>query len=278
MKGLKLILPVICLFLLFVTASQAAISLVDLESSGFRTDIDIDVTQAQVSSGSGIPGDFELLMCTTVSDGGNSFLDPTPGGWTAINEGECGGDGVCILGIFQRFDRSPESSVITCNWTDPTSAVAALSLRYRGVDSDNPVIDLECAEGGADDPLTIPSVNTEPGSAVVLTYSFGFAPNIIKGLQAEPIFQGFTSAVGQYTAMQPYQQVIAAAESLIFRTGGPTGDFQFGPSGSDWRGCAIALRAAPTDIPTISEWGLGVFAALFGIAAVWALRRRAARA
>ena len=32
-----------------------------------------------------------------------------------------------------------------------------------------------------------------------------------------------------------------------------------------------------TNIPTLSEWGLGVFAALFAIAAVWALRRRAVR-
>ncbi|MGH7848896.1 MAG: IPTL-CTERM sorting domain-containing protein [Thermodesulfobacteriota bacterium] len=31
-------------------------------------------------------------------------------------------------------------------------------------------------------------------------------------------------------------------------------------------------------MPTLSEWGLGIFAALFGVAAVWALRRRAARA
>ena len=193
------------------------------------------------------------------------------------------GDGVCILGIFQRYDQSADSSVITCNWTDPTSAVAALSLRYGGVDSDNPVLDVQCSEGNADDQLIIPSVNTEPGSAVLLAYTFGLAPNINKGLQginkgleADPIFQGFTSAVGQELS-QP-QEVITAAESLLFRTGGPTGDFNFGLAGLDWRACAIALRAAPVNIPTLSEWGLGIVTALIGIAAVWVLRRRDQRA
>ena len=67
--------------------------------------------------------------------------------------------------------------------------------------------------------------------------------------------------------------------SIQFPEGGPTGDITLLPSlNLDWRACTIALRMEPTNIPTLSEWGLGIFAALTGIAAVGVLRRRAARA
>ena len=60
---------------------------------------------------------------------------------------------------------------------------------------------------------------------------------------------------------------------------GPTGEADVGGIyPHDWRACTIVLRAATTGIPTLSEWGLGVFVALTGIAAIWALRRRDQRA
>lgn len=274
-------LTFIIMCILPAAASHALVNLADTETTGFRSDVDNNVTQVEVSSGSGLPGDFEVLICSTVSDGSNSFLDPAPDIWSAIDTGDCAG-GICILGIFGRFDQSPDSSAITCNWTEPTSAVAALSFRYRGVDGDNPVLDVQCSVGNADDQLIIPSVNTEPGSAVLLAYTFGFNPNSTKGspginesLAADPIFQGGNAAVGQELS-QP-QEVITAGQSLIYRSGGPTGDFNFGIAGLEWRACAISLSPGPVNIPALSEWGLGAFAVLFGIAAVWALRRQAAR-
>ncbi len=280
MKILRLMLFTFFVLFLSVSASRARINLVDSETTGFRSNIDNNVTQVEVSSGSGNAGDLEVLFCSTVSYGGNSFLDPAPDGWMEINQGECGGNGPCIFGIFRRFDQSADSSVIACNWTDPTSAVAAISFRYSGVDSENPVIDVQCSEGTGADQLIIPSVNTEPGSAVIIAISFGFAPdqNMMINLQANPIFQGNESAVGQSTS-PPIQQVIVSAQSNLYLAGGPTGDFQFGTAGSDWRGCAIALRAVPTTIPTLSEWGMIAAATGLMIVGVYfAVRRRKAQA
>ena len=169
LNSLKLIPLTICILLLSVPASRAVIQVVDVESSGFRLDLDNNITSGLVSTGSGAPGDFELLLCTAFSDGNNSFLDPTPGNWSTIDSGECGGNGgPCIFGVFGGSDNSASSTDISCNWTDPVSAFAAGLFRLRGVDRDNPVIAVACNTGIPGEVITAPSVDAEPNSFVIV--------------------------------------------------------------------------------------------------------------
>lgn len=272
-KKLNLIFFAVSLFVLSTTASQAVVELVDVDDTGQRVDIDNNITSGVIATGSGSQGDFEVIMCGTFSDGNNSFLDPAPGDWSTLDNGECGGNGSCILGIFGRSGNSADSSEISCNWTDPTNAFAAGSFRYSGVDGENPVIDIACETGGSAELVIAPSVITEPGSAVIRIVS-----NSINNANFQPdqILEGQFIAVG--VSSQSGQYVAEIGRSFAFPEGGPTGDYEFGFSeGYDWRACTIALRMAPRNIPALSEWGLGIFAAISGIAAVWALRRRAVK-
>jgi hypothetical protein len=120
-------------------------------------------------------------------------------------------------------------------------------------------------------------VNTEPGSAIIISIQagkLGLDMLEVSNL-AEPVFQGDFSALG---GSQFGEQASALGISILFPEGGPTGDIPLIPATDfDWRACTIALRMEPTNIPTLSEWGLGIFVALTGIAAVWALRRRACK-
>lgn len=274
MKNIRIISLTICLFLFSVTVSQAVVELVDTESSGIRQDIDNNITSGLIATGSGLPGDFVVLMCSTFSGGNNSFLDPTPGDWATLDSGACGGTRQCIVGIFGRFDESSGSSDISCNWTDPTNAFAAGSFRNRGVDNDNPVIDVACNSGGVGSEIIAPSVITEPGSAVIRVLTIG--GRAAGDLQSNHIVQGDFQAAG--VSQQTGEVVLAFGESEKFLIGGPTGTIDEGFLPADWRACTIALRMAPENIPTLSEWGLGIFVALIGIVAVFALRRRTERA
>src|SRR3990167_108091 len=276
LNNVKLILFAIPLLLISVTASQAVVSLVDSDSSGLRQDIDNNITSGLIATGSGLPGDFEVIMCSTFSDGNNSFLAPDPGDWSTLDSGECGGDGQCILGIFGRFDESSGSTDISCNWTDPANVFAAGSFRYRGVDADNPVIDTACNNGGPDSIVTAPSVITEPGSAVIIVFTFAVDTTPNPPVLTDQITEGGFSAAG--ISQQTGEFIVTGGMSSVFPKGGPTGDLNLGGSGTlDWRVCTIALRMAPTEIPTLSEWGLGIFVALTAMAAAWALRRRSVR-
>ncbi|MEW6146194.1 MAG: hypothetical protein AB1598_14370 [Thermodesulfobacteriota bacterium] len=275
LKNLKTFLYAVPLLLLSVTASHAVVQLVDIESTGTRIDIDVDVTQGVIATGSGFPGDFELLMCSTYSDGNNTFLDPVPDSWSTLDEGECGGNEQCILGIYGRFDGSPDSTDITCSWTDPTDAFAAGAFRYRGVDPDNPVIDVACNTGGPNELITAPSVITESRSAVIRVITLGF--NVFQNPVVEPdqVFEGVFTALGINS--QSGEFVLTIGESFLFLEGGPTGDLIVGSVPADWRACTIALRMAPTNIPTLSEWGmLAAAAGLMLVGVFFAVRRRRA--
>lgn len=276
LNNIRIISLTICLFLLSVTVSQAIVELVDTESSGQRVDIDNNITSGLIATGSGRPGDFEVLMCSTSSDGSNSFIDPTPGDWATLDSGSCGGTRQCVLGIFGRFDESSGSSDISCNWTDPTNAFATGSFRYKGVDKDNPVIDVACSSGGVGSTFTAPSVITEPGSVVIRVATVGSTE--FKPFQSNQFPHGFFDSLG--ISNPTGENVDEEGISATFLEGGPTGtvDFSRGSDFPDWRACTIALRMAPENIPTFSEWGLGIFVALIGIAAVFALRGRTVRA
>jgi len=266
-KNIKLILFSIPLFFLSVTASQAVVELVDTEESGIRNNVDNDITQGIIASGSGAAGDFEVIMCSTFSDGNNFFLNPTPGDWSELDSGQCGGSGACILGIFGRFDESADSSNIACNWTDTTSVFAAGSFRYSGVDIDNPIIAVACNSGTAG-AMVAPSVITEPGSAVIGVTSVGADLNLVTQDVVGSIFgQGFSSSADEFT--------LIFASSFEFLKGGPTGDIILGSTSADWRACTIALRMEPTEIPTLSEWGMIASATgLMLIGVYFALKRK----
>jgi hypothetical protein len=270
----RLIAVTVFVYILSAAASHAVVQLVDTEDSGFRLGIDIDITQGVVETGSGFPGDFVLLTCGTFSDGNNTFLDPVPDSWSTLDSGECGGNEQCIQGIFARFDESAESSEITCNWTDPTDAFAAGTFRYRGVDPVNPVIAVACNTGGFGDRVIFPSVVTEPLSTVILIITFGEDLITNPSVQPDQIFEGGFLALGQNTPGSG-EFVMTQGQSFSFPEGGPTGDFDLGTSGFDFRACTVALRMASTNIPTLSEWGmLAAAAGLMIVGVFFAVRRK----
>lgn len=227
--------------------------------------------QAVVNIPSGIEGDFEIITCTTAYET-NAFFDPTPGVFSLLDSGGCGGVDSCQLAVWTRLDESAGASQILCNWDLNTNVFAAGVLRYSGVDTNNPIIGVEC-ETGVGSVATAPSINTQKGSEVLWIVSllrYNLIPKV--NAQAENALFEVTSSFGTQT-------IELFAASSTFEESGPTGEeeFQLETESDNWRACTIALRAFQSNIPTLSEWGLGIFAVLFGIAAVWALRRRAAR-
>jgi hypothetical protein len=228
--------------------------------------------QAEVNVPAGIPGDFEIITCTTAYET-NTFFDPTPGSFSLLDSGGCGGVDSCELAFWTRLDDSAGASQIFCNWDLNTNVFAAGALRYSGVDINNPIIGVDCGTG-VGLVATAPSIDTQKGSEVLRVVSllrYNVAPGV--AAQAEKLLFEVTSASGTQT-------IELFAVSSTFEESGPTGEeeFQLGTSADNWRACTIALRAVEHQIPTLSEWGLGIFAGLFGLSAVWALRRRAVRA
>ncbi len=228
--------------------------------------------QAAVNIPSGMQGDFEIISCTTAYET-NTFFNPTPGVFSLLDSGGCGGVDSCQLAIWTRLDDSSGASQIFCNWDLNTNVFAAGVVRYSGVDINNPVIGVEC-DTGVGLVATAPSIDTQKGSEVIRIVSllrYNLVPMVTA--QAENELFEVTSSFGTQT-------IELFATSSTFEESGPTGEaeFQLETESDNWRACTIALRSFQTNIPTLSEWGLGIIAALFGIAAVLALRRRAARA
>jgi len=277
LNTLRLIAVTVFLYLLSAAASHAVVTLVDTESSGFRVNLDNNITSGVIASGSGNPGDFEVVMCGTFSDGNNIFFDPSPGDWSTIDSGECGGNEQCILGIFGRFDDSADSSDISCNWTDPTDAFSAGAFRFRGVDPGNPILDSACNSGGPQSIITAPSVNTVPGSAVIVVIQLGLLASPGITTLADPILAGEFNAIG---ISEFGEQTETLGFSILSPSGGPTGEIPLLPADNvDWRACTIAFRMAPANIPTISEWGMfSAAAGLMIVGVFFAARRRKTQA
>jgi len=269
---LRLIAVTIFLCLLTAAASHAVVTLESVEVDGTN---DLNDNEGLISVGSGQTGNLEVLICTTFSDG-NNFFDGPPAGFETLDAGACGGPGQCILGIFTGFAQSSGPSENLCSWVDITQVYGGGSFRYSGVDNVNPIIDSAC-ESGTGGTAVAPSVITEPNSAVIRVAAFA---SQLAGLVVQPdqVLEGSFSS----TQIGDNGQAIEVRGlSFSYEEGGPTGSldipFLFLPGSSGWRACTIAIRTAPHNIPTLSEWGLGAFAGLFGITAVWALRRRAVR-
>ena len=268
---LRLIAVTIFLCLLSVAASHA----VTFESVEVDGKSDLNDNEGPITIGSGNAGDFAVLICTTFSDG-NNFFDGPPAGFESLDAGACGGAGECILGIFTGFAQSSGLSDVVCSWVDITQVYGGGSFRYSGVDNVNPIIDSAC-QSGSGSTAVAPSVITEPNSAVIRVAAFGVQ---LAGVLVQPD-QVLEASFSSTQVSNNGQGIQVQGYSFSYDEGGPTGSLDlplmFLPGSSGWRACTIAIRTAPRNIPTLSEWGIGAFAGLFGIAAVWALRRRAVR-
>jgi hypothetical protein len=215
--------------------------------------------QAAVNVPAGIQGDFEIITCTTAYET-NAFFDPTPGVFSLLDSGGCGGVDSCQLAIWTRLDDSAGASQIFCNWDLNTNVFAAGVLRYSGVDINNPIIGVGC-ETGVGSVATAPSIDTQKDSEVIWVVSllrYNLTPMVTA--QAENVLFEVTSASGTQTI-----ELLAA--SSTFEESGPTGEeeFQLGTESDNWRACTIALRSVQTNIPTLSEWGMIAAAAGLGL-------------
>ncbi len=274
MKKLLLLPVFVLIALVAVSVSQANVLIEDVNSTQ-DADFNGGLLSGVIETGSGAPGDYELISCGIFADGNpNPFNAPSPGSWNEIVNETCFPDS-CQLGIWSRFTDSSGSDDITCSWdTDNSSAFAAGSFRYNNVDKDNPIIDSACSEF---DPLSqmyvTDPVQFEAGSQLVqiLLISGG---NQSGALSADPFSDGFTELVEvgpglALTGISEFQDTAGTFQFPAFPRIGDTIALKF---------CAISLRMAPKVIPTMSEWGLIATAGVLGIISFFALRRRKAAA
>jgi len=168
-------LPIIVLSLLLISFESYANVIVEDADSTTEVNGNPSFTSADVPTGSGLVGDFELIACGVSTFIGNTFSDPSQGTWTLLDTGPCGGTGLCAHGIWGRFTDNPASENITCNWAIPSVVFAAGSFRYSEVDPFDPIIDVACDNGsdfGANVMATAPSISTVAGSQVVRIYTY----------------------------------------------------------------------------------------------------------
>ena len=266
---IKIITVLVFLFSLSADSSRAEIFVENVFANANSNPVPF--TQSAVGTPTGSAGDFEIITCGTFSGGGNSFLDPGPDLFDTVDIGNCNDGFVCIQGIWSRFVDSAGSDVNFCNWTEQVNVFGAGSIRWSGVDRKNPIVATACATG-LSEIATAPSADAEEGSYVARIYTL--SPTI------DQLVGGAAFISGEFTATAIFgaQELVVHGRTDPAAGAGPTGTADYSiDRPSSWRACTIVLRAAAANIPTLSEWGLGVFAVLFGIAAVWALRRRAAR-
>lgn len=168
-------LSAIVLSLLIISFESQANVIVEDADSATEVNENPSFTSADVPTGSGLIGDYQLIACGVSSDNGNIFPDPVPGTWTELDQGPCGGTGICSHGIWGRFTDNPASEDITCEWTIPTFVFGAGSFRYNEVDPIDPIIAVACNTGagiGTNVMATAPSLNTIAGSQVARIFTF----------------------------------------------------------------------------------------------------------
>ena len=276
----QLFLPVVVLTVFVLsTISQADVSIVDIESD-IRFSNERPFNTGVVETGSGSPGDYELIACGVVNPNkSDSFQLPSPGEWTELDTGQCGGSFSCIGGIWGRFTNNPNSENIACNWTEVHFVFAAGSMRFSGVDAD-PIIAVSCDTGTGDSTATAPSVVTEAGSFVARIYTF--TPFTIVNIEPSTFAQLVPFVQYDSLALNTFQFVGSDGSGDFFEEAGPTGtaDLTFALAPISWRACTIAHRMGTPPslpIPTMSEWGFMAVAAFMGVAGIWFLRRRQAQ-
>ncbi len=264
-----LFLPIFVLSLFFISSvSQADVEIVQMTGNS-RSDPGFTSSIVEIGPGD---GDYDLIVCGIETDGANPFELPTPGSWDELDNGTCVGP-LCQMGIWGRENLDPSSEDINCNWQDGTRGFAAGSIRYRGVDTDNPIIDMACSEFDGQD-LVIDSVSSEPGAQIVLLNTV-----VTTGSESGQNIT-FTPESGQITIVRVFDDnriIFLIASSALDPTGqGFEGGPVFIPPVDIWevRQCVLSLRMATRMVPTMSEWGLISFAAFAGIAGIWYMKRR----
>ena len=255
------------LIVLSATVSNATIIFQGEESVSVASEIPF--LQATVQSPNGLVGDFEVLACANIDEGVLDFNVATPG-WTEENQGKCGIE-TCVMSINSKFSDSTGGELNTCSWDALSPLFVGGILRYSGVDTNNPIIDLQCS-ADVGPTATAPSVITEANS-VVLRFFISDLP-----IDPIPIF-----ALGRITPEASINADLIALTALgqVFTDGGPTGTLDAGLSDTaPWRACTMALRmeGGVAEVPTISEWGLIATAAILGMIAFIAIRRKKALA
>lgn len=265
-------LVVVSIALFFVSLSlNISYANVLVEDVDVATDVGSLPNTVQVETGMGQSGNYVLIACSTFSNGANDFTPLTPGMWSLLDSGHCDAGSTCIQGIWGNFTDNPNNEDITCSSTQGTSTFVAGSFRYSGVDSDDPIIDVECDAGTSLTP-TAPSIFAEGGSQVVRLYTW-------VRLEQMEMVETNSDTTGSFTGGRNSGEgniTIRGRSSLTSATG-PTGTAVLDSLPgvvSDWRACTLAIRMQPRVVPTLSEWGIGAFVILLGAASLWALRRR----
>ena len=267
-------LPILALFAFIAFSdANAVVSVVDAtgtaigEFPAFNSG-EVDTVSGNYEVG---PGDYSLLFCSTesVPQDPNSFNPPAPNGWTELDNGTCGNSG-CAGGIWGKFTDTAENVPTECSWEDAYFVFVGGTLRYEGVDRDDPIIDIACQSGVGPEAIA-PSIVTEPGSHVVraATYSNN-------GFQCPVQLEEITVGSLELCATAEIDNIEINAFSITDLEGGPTGEATLDLPLADttWRACTIGIRMTKRNIPTMSEWGFIAVAAFMGAAGVWYLRRK----
>jgi exosortase sorting signal-containing protein len=265
------------LFLLLLSASySSAVVLVQDDNSEAEGGL---ATSGPIVTGTGQAGNYVLLACSTTSDGANQFVDPAPGDWTSIIQEDCASNS-CILGVWGRFVDTADSENITCSWSEPQNVFTAGTIRYSGVNTQEPIIDNIACSQGSGNIATAPSivafsksqvVRIAGGTQVEDNNEGGVAPeNLVLDGGESGFFSGTSFFMGDTGAIEGISE-------LLF-TSGPTGtfDIELNNSVDRWVACTLAIQMEATTIPTLSEWGFIAVAAFLGISGVWFLRRKQA--
>ncbi len=274
-----LFLPILALSIfLFANYSEANVLVDDADSTSFVTQA-LAFTSADVPTGSGMVGDYELIACGVTTDNGNTFnADPVPGTWMELDTGACNGNGLCIQGIWGRFTDNPASEDITCSWNFSSPVFVGGSFRYNDVDPIDPIIDAACDFGagqGSNVIATAPSVETVAGSQVARIYTYRNFSGTPTG--DSNINDDTTGSFIANAFADTFNNVNMQGETELVLVDGPTGTASIDAGEvAEWRACTIALRMVPDPrmVPTMNEWGMLAFAAFAGIAGFWFIRRR----
>jgi len=80
-----LLLPIFILSLMVISFESYANVLVEDADSDTEVEQNVAFTSADVPTGSGQVGDYQLIACGVSStDNGSTFFDPAPGTWTGL--------------------------------------------------------------------------------------------------------------------------------------------------------------------------------------------------
>ena len=265
--------------LLFLLSSgySGAVVLIESADGDPQAQSNPEFSSATLQTGQGSAGNFAIITCATTAFGPNQFLDPAPGEWTSLSQEFCAGNN-CIQGIWTSFLDTPDSEEITCAWTDPQNVFAGTAIRYTGVDTENPIIDIACSEGSGDTAVA-PSILTETKSQVLRIFS----GSAVSGNDADEAIVNNRAVendeFGAGASVGVDLQIETQGESNLAFFSGLTGTAEHTFFETDhWVACTIGIRMQPTEpIPTMSEWGFVAIAVFMGAAGVWYLRRRQAQ-